>query len=68
MKNQILYIQRILLIAGLMLISQLASAQISFPDNVDDEGPAAPIDGFIILGLAAGAYLGFKKRDRKENN
>lgn len=35
--------------------------QITFPDDVDDEGPQAPIDGFVALGVAAGAYLGLKK-------
>jgi hypothetical protein len=42
-----------------------AGSQITFPDDVDDEGPQAPIDGFVVLGIAAGAYLGFKKH--KEN-
>lgn len=40
---------------------QPATAQISFPDDVDDETPAAPIDGFIGLGIAAGAYYGYRK-------
>jgi hypothetical protein len=42
-----------------------AGSQITFPDDVDDEGPQVPIDGFVVLGIAAGAYLGFKKH--KEN-
>ncbi|MBA3986262.1 MAG: hypothetical protein H0X63_06775, partial [Flavobacteriales bacterium] len=40
---------------------QTAQAQISFDNDVDDEVPAAPIDGFIGLGIAAGAYYGIKK-------
>ena len=39
-----------------------ANAQITFPDDVDDEAPAAPIDGFIGLGVAAGIYFGVRKR------
>ena len=44
-----------------------ANAQITFPDDVDDETPAAPIDGFVGLGIAAGIYFGVRKRiaDRK---
>lgn len=43
------------------------NAQIVFPDDVDDETPAAPIDGFIGLGIAAGAYFGIRKKiARKE--
>lgn len=68
MKNQLLNIQKILVVAGVLLISHTASAQITFPDDVNDEGPAAPIDGFIVIGLAAGAYLGFRKRNQKGNN
>ncbi|MEP0266650.1 hypothetical protein [Dokdonia sp.] len=37
-------------------------AQIIFPDDVNDESPAAPIDGFIGLGIAAGAYFGIRKK------
>jgi hypothetical protein len=44
-----------------------ANAQIIFPDDVDDETPAAPIDGFVGLGIAAGIYFGTRKRlARKE--
>lgn len=39
-----------------------AQAQISFPDDVNDEAPAAPIDGFIAIGLAAGAIFGLRKK------
>ncbi|WP_299767315.1 PID-CTERM protein-sorting domain-containing protein [uncultured Dokdonia sp.] len=44
-----------------------ANAQITFPDDVDDETPTAPIDGFVGLGIAAGIYFGARKRmTRKE--
>lgn len=43
-------------------------SQITFPDDVDDEAPQAPIDGFVVLGIAAGAYLGFKKHKEKKTN
>ena len=32
-----------------------------FDDSVNDETPPAPITGLLPLGLAVGAYLGFKK-------
>lgn len=41
-----------------------ANAQIIFPDNVDDETPAAPIDGFVGIGIAAGIYFGVRKRTK----
>lgn len=50
-----------LIIAFVTFTAQTASAQISFPDNVDDEAPAAPIDTIIIIGLAAGTLLGLGK-------
>jgi len=44
-----------------------ANAQITFPDDVDDETPTAPIDGFVGIGIAAGIYFGARKRmTRKE--
>ena len=39
-----------------------ANPQIIFPDNVDDETPAAPIDGFIGLGIVTGIYFGVRKK------
>jgi hypothetical protein len=55
---------RLLLVFALgfwALSIQPANAQIGFDDDVDDEVPGAPIDGFIGLGLAAGAYFGYRK-------
>jgi hypothetical protein len=45
-----------------MLSIATTEAQITFPEDVDDETPAAPIDGFIGLGIAAGAYFGIRKK------
>ncbi|MFC4633103.1 PID-CTERM protein-sorting domain-containing protein [Dokdonia ponticola] len=44
-----------------------ANAQITFPDDVDDETPAAPIDGFVGLGIAAGIYFGVRKRAKHKD-
>ncbi len=57
-------IQKVLIAFTLCFMAlslQTAEAQIAFDDDVDDEVPAAPIDGFIGLGIAAGAYYGIKK-------
>ncbi len=57
-------IQKVLIVFTLCFMAlglQTAQAQISFDDDVDDQTPAAPIDGFIGLGIAAGAYYGIKK-------
>ncbi len=50
----------------LLFMSVGVQAQITFANDVNDEAPAAPIDGFIAIGLAAGAYLGLKKRAQSE--
>jgi len=47
-----------------LLCTQMAMAQITFPDDVDDEGPAAPIDGFVVVAIAAGTVLGVRKHKR----
>ena len=59
-----------LLVLGLLFISN-AYAQFgpgpglpgSGPEgaDVDDENPAAPIDGLLLAGLVAGTALGYKK-------
>ncbi|WP_298326137.1 PID-CTERM protein-sorting domain-containing protein [uncultured Dokdonia sp.] len=61
-----IYTKHILTTLLFLVMSVGVQAQITFPDDVDDEAPAAPIDGFIVIGLAAGAYLGLKKRVQSE--
>lgn len=46
----------------IVCISTSASAQISFSNDVNDQAPAAPIDGFVTVGIVAGAFLGLRKR------
>ncbi len=48
------------------LASQPVKSQISFDDDVDDQTPAAPIDGLLGLGIAAGAWYGIKKLKGKK--
>lgn len=51
-----------------LCISISAQAQLpGFPDDVDDETPAAPIDGLLGLGLVAGTAMAYRKF-RKTNN
>jgi len=45
---------------------QPAQAQIGFDDDVDDEVPAAPIDGLLGLGIVAGAWYGVRKLKAKK--
>jgi hypothetical protein len=47
----------------LFITTPAAHSQISWSDgdDVNDETPAAPIDGFIAIALAAGAYFGVRK-------
>ena len=49
-----------IIILMLCLTSQAIFAQEGFEDDVDDE-VAAPIDGFLAIGLIAGAAYGIKK-------
>ena len=46
----------------IVFISTSASAQIIFANDVNDQAPAAPIDGFVTVGIVAGAFLGLRKR------
>jgi hypothetical protein len=69
-------IKALVLITGLVL-SFTATAnttvtthpQITFDDDVEDveDVPPLPIDGLLGLGLAAGAYLGLRKRFKNAN-
>ncbi len=62
MKKIPTYIRTAIFVIATFLSVQNAQAQIIFPDDVDDEAPAAPIDGFILAGLLAGAYFGLTKK------
>jgi len=58
-----LYIYTFILFLILAFQPIETAAQIpSFDDDVDDETPAAPIDGFILISLGIGACYGFKKK------
>ncbi|MFC4689862.1 hypothetical protein ACFO5T_05420 [Dokdonia genika] len=46
----------------IVCISTSASAQITFANDVNDQAPVAPIDGFVTVGIVAGAFLGLRKR------
>lgn len=61
-----IYSKHIITVLIVLFISTSVQAQITFPDDIDDEAPAAPIDGFIAIGIAAGAYLGLKKQRQSE--
>ncbi|TXK74039.1 hypothetical protein [Mesonia sp. HuA40] len=62
MKNTLRKTTAVLAFAILSLTSFEAAAQFpGFDDDVDDETPAAPIDGLVALGFIAGGYLGFRK-------
>lgn len=51
-----------LLFVALLLVGGLsANAQIGLPGGSDNI-PDAPIDGFLAVGLIAGACLGLRKR------
>lgn len=55
-----------LIFTALLLMGSLAaSAQITLPggsDNVEDVPADAPIDGFLTIGLIAGAAIGLRKK------
>ncbi|SDW37908.1 hypothetical protein [Aequorivita viscosa] len=52
----------ILLLTGLLVVGSLtANAQIGLPGG-DPNIPDAPIDGFLSIGLIAGACIGLRKK------
>ena len=52
-----------LLFTGLLLLGSLtANAQLTLPGGGDPNIPDAPIDGFLSIGLIAGACIGLRKR------
>lgn len=58
---------KIFAFAILLSISFSAHAQLppGFDDDVDDETPAAPIDGLLGLGLVAGTAMAYRKIRKK---
>ena len=53
-----------LVVTGLFLVAGLsANAQITLPGG-DSNIPDAPIDGFLSIGLIAGACIGLRKKIR----
>ena len=60
MKNQIINKKiKLMIIGTFLMVGMTVNAQITIGDpNVVD----APIDGFISLGLIAGACIGLRKR------
>jgi hypothetical protein len=60
-KRTITTLKRVLILSVLFLFvfsMQTVQAQ-SFPDDVDDTAPAAPIDSYMYLGLIAAAIYGY---------
>lgn len=56
---------KMLFVAVLFMGSITANAQLSLPDgnaNVVDSTADAPIDGFLSIGLIAGAAIGIRKK------
>lgn len=52
-----------LMFVGLLLVGSFtASAQIDLPNGNSGTVQDAPIDGFLTLGLIAGACIGLRKR------
>lgn len=56
----------VIILLLVMFIDGDLFAQITLPNDgtVNDE-PAAPIDGFIGVGIAIGSYLGYRKLKKK---
>lgn len=63
MKNFIKSSKKVSLLVSLIFIVATSDAQIIFDDDVEDV-PAAPIDGFIAIGIAAGTYLAFRNKKK----
>lgn len=52
-----------LLFTAILLVGSLtANAQLTLPNHGAANVPDAPIDGFLAIGLIAGACIGLRKR------
>ena len=61
--NRTISKKAMLLLTGLLLVGSLtANAQLTLPGGGDSNIPDAPIDGFLTIGLIAGACIGLRKR------
>ena len=60
-------IKKFIFIVSFGMMSLMANAQITFPDDVDDEGSPVPIDNLLYVGIAAGIYFGVKKVNSNGN-
>ncbi len=56
----------LMLTIGFSSLAATSNNQITFPDDVDDEAPVAPIDGFVVVGIAVGAILGSRKHPKNK--
>lgn len=65
MKKKINQKKYIILLIILIASIPAVNAQIGFPDDVDDETVAAPINGLIWLALTFGGALGIMKSRKK---
>ncbi|TQD38910.1 hypothetical protein [Haloflavibacter putidus] len=65
MKKKHIYILSVTLIVCLFMVNTSYAQGLGdlpgFDTGVDDETPAAPINGLIWLGIAVGSYFGVKK-------
>jgi hypothetical protein len=60
------YLKTTALVFIFSLSVQSAFAQDGFDDDVDDEAPQTFIDGFVVVGIMAGAVYGMKKLKKEE--
>lgn len=62
MKNKKSFLIAFALVALSLLPTTIQAQQLpGFMDDVDDETPAAPIDGFISLAILMGGIIGYRK-------
>lgn len=60
--NKVFSKKMILMFTGLLLMGSLtANAQLDLPGGGGSNIPDAPIDGFLSIGLIAGACIGLRK-------
>lgn len=55
----------LLLVCCVLFTIEVEASQIIFVDDVNDEAPELPIDGFAGIALATGAFIGLRKKFKK---